>query len=281
MKNMKKIKLDILNKNSKSTLDEVNKLLKIMELLRDPNEGCPWDIKQNFSSIAPHTIEEAYEVSNAIEQKDYNELKNELGDLLLQVIFHSQIAKEKNLFNFDDVIKSINQKLIRRHPHIFKNIKDINNEIDVKQQWDKIKEKERGNDKSLKSDLGGITQNIPSILKAQKLQERASLYGFDWLRIEDTIEKLNEEIQELKEVYESNNNKRILDESGDLLFSAINIVRKLNISADQALSHANQKFITRYQKSEELSKNEKEIFSKLSLEKKNIYWEKSKNILND
>ena len=259
-------------------LNNLNKLIKIMELLRDPVNGCAWDLKQTFSSIAPFTIEEAYEVSQAIQDENFDELKDELGDLLLQVIFHSQLANEKNYFDFNDVVTSIKNKLIRRHPHIFKKTSKIKTAEGVKRQWDKIKIQEKRNKKNnlIDNQINEITKNLPSIIKAQKLQETASKHGFDFRNVDQCIQKLLEELDEFNEAQISNNNKKLLDESGDLIFSVINILRKSGVNSEEALNHANRKFIKRYNKSEELAKKDSIDFSNAPIKTKNNYWLKSK-----
>ena len=263
--------------NDKKT-KELDKLLKIMSHLRDPDKGCPWDIKQTFESIAPYTIEEAYEVNQSIQDKDYDELMDELGDLLLQVVFLSQIAKEKKLFKFNDVVKSINKKLIRRHPHIFEKNTNIKSPNDVKNQWDKIKEQENKNKSKNTNTLGKITKNLPSILKSQKIQEEVSKDGFDFKNVNDCILKLQEEIQEFKEALKTNDKQKCLDEGGDILFASINILRKTGINSQEALEYANNKFTKRYNYSEILAQKENKNFAEVSLKEKHKYWLKSKKI---
>ena len=263
--------------NDKKT-NELDKLLNIMSHLRDPDKGCPWDIKQTFKSIAPYTIEEAYEVSQSIQDEDYHELKDELGDLLLQVVFLSQIAKEKHLFKFNDVVKSINKKLIRRHPHIFEKNTNIKTPDDVKNQWDRIKEKEKKEKTKNINTLSKITKNLPSIIKSQKIQDEVSKDGFDFKNVNDCILKLQEEIQEFKEALKTNDKQKCLDEGGDVLFSSINILRKAGINSQEALEYANNKFTKRYNYSEMLARKENKNFAEISLEKKHKYWLKSKKI---
>ena len=263
--------------NDKKT-NELDKLLNIMSHLRDPDKGCPWDIKQTFESIAPYTIEEAYEVSQSIQDKDYDELMDELGDLLLQVVFLSQIAKEKKLFKFNDVVKSINKKLIRRHPHIFEKNTNIKSPNDVKNQWDKIKEQENKNKSKNTNTLGKITKNLPSILKSQKIQEEVRKDGFDFKNVNECILKLQEEIQEFKEALKTNNKQKCLDEGGDILFASINILRKTGINSQEALEYANNKFTKRYNCSEILAQKENKNFAEVPLEEKHRYWLKSKKI---
>ncbi len=263
--------------NDKKT-NELEKLLNIMSHLRDPDKGCPWDIKQTFKSIAPYTIEEAYEVNQSIQDEDYSELKDELGDLLLQVVFLSQIAKEKHLFKFNDVVKSINKKLIRRHPHIFERNTNIKTPDDVKNQWDRIKEQEKKEKRKNINTLSKITKNLPSIIKSQKIQEEVSKDGFDFKNVNDCILKLQEEIQEFKEALKTNDKQKCLDEGGDVLFSSINILRKSGINSQEALEYANNKFTKRYNYSEMLARKENKNFAEISLEKKHKYWLKSKKI---
>ena len=263
--------------NDKKT-NELDKLLNIMSHLRDPDKGCPWDIKQTFKSIAPYTIEEAYEVNQSIQDEDYHELKDELGDLLLQIIFLSQIAKEKHLFKFNDVVKSINKKLIRRHPHIFEKNTNIKTPDDVKNQWDRIKEQEKKEKTKNINTLSKITKNLPSIIKSQKIQEEVSKDGFDFKNVNDCILKLQEEIQEFKEALKTNDKQKCLDEGGDVLFSSINILRKAGINSQEALEYANNKFTKRYNYSEMLARKENKNFAEISLEKKHKYWLKSKKI---
>jgi len=267
---------------SDKKLNDLNKLIKIMELLRDPENGCAWDLKQTFSSIAPYTIEEAYEVTQAIQDENFDELKEELGDLLLQVVFHSQLANEKKYFDFNDVVTSITVKLIRRHPHIFEKNSKIKTAEEVKKQWDKIKIQEKRDKKNnlIDNQINEVTKNLPSIIKAQKLQETASKQGFDFKNVEQCIKKLLEELEEFSEAKISNNNESLLDESGDLIFSVINILRKSGVNSEEALNHANRKFIKRYNKSEELAKKDSIDFSNAPSKIQNNYWLKSKKFFN-
>ena len=262
------------NKNIKN----IEKLIKIMSYLRDPKYGCAWDRKQSFESIAPYTVEEAYEVVQAIQDGDFEGLKDELGDLLLQVVFLSQLANEKNLFNFDNVVLSIKEKLIRRHPHIFdiKNEKTLNTPEEVKNQWDKIKLEENNNKKFDASALDRVTKTLPSVLKSQKIQEEVSKDGFDFKNVENCINKLLEELNEYKDALQAQNEKNLIDEGGDLLFSAINILRKSGINSEEALNYANTKFIKRYRKAEELASNDGFKFKETTISQKNEYWIKSK-----
>jgi ATP diphosphatase len=225
------------------------KLLKIMADLRDPVSGCPWNIEQTFETIMPCTIEEAYEVSEAITDRDYNNLKQELGDLLLQVVFHAQIAKDRNLFDIKDVINAICSKIINRHPHVFSEPKTL----DVKQQkilWEEQKSFERtviAKTKSI-SALAGISAAYPALMRSQKLQQRASSVGFDWNDITKVVEKVKEEMEELQyELKNTGNKDAIEEELGDLLFSCVNLARHLDVDAETALHKASKKFSSRFQ----------------------------------
>lgn len=275
MKSKKNNTLSFLNDKK---IKELDKLLNIISYLRDPNKGCPWDIKQTFKSIAPYTIEEAYEVNQSIQDENYNELKDELGDLLLQVVFLSQIAQENKLFNFNDVVESIKNKLIRRHPHIFEKNTSIKTPDDVKNEWNKIKKQEekiKGNSTNNYT-LEKITKNLPSLIKSQKIQEEVSKDGFDFNNVNDCIMKLQEEIKEFVDALKTNDKQKCLDEGGDVLFSSINILRKAGINSEEALEHANNKFTKRYNNSEMLANKDNKKFSELTLEKKHKYWLKSK-----
>jgi ATP diphosphatase len=238
------------NNSSQISARKINKLLDIMALLRNKDKGCPWDKEQNFASIAPCTIEEAYEVLDAIEKNDMSALKEELGDLLLQVVFHAQMAAEQNIFNFQDVVNSITTKLITRHPHIFEQESSNANIKTAKDQeiaWEQQKEQERNNkvaDSTQYSVLDGVANALPSLLRAAKLQKRAAKIGFDWPDLNDVFAKIVEELQEVKQ--EIATNGAIEEEIGDLLFSVVNLARKLNIDPEQALRGGNAKFTKRF-----------------------------------
>tara|TARA_B100001250_G_C19651874_1_gene723059 strand:+ start:22 stop:903 length:882 start_codon:yes stop_codon:yes gene_type:complete len=256
-KNMKKISNEEL-KNIHS-LAPIDKIRKIIEILRNPIDGCPWDIKQNYQSLADYSIEEAYELVNAIERNDVDDIKNELGDLLLQVILISQVATDKGDFNFDDVCNEISKKIIRRHPQIFDhnyNLKDLPHE-----SWEKIKTLERS-EKELKKKniLDDIEINMPSILRSIKIQKKAASLNFDWLNKELVLNKVDEELDELKEAIIENGNHNIEEELGDLFFTLINLSRHLNLNPDQTLRKANEKFIHRFNCMENL------------IEDKNLKW---------
>ncbi len=223
---------------------KMTELLQLMAQLRDPNKGCPWDLAQNFESIAPYTLEEAYEVADAIEKKDMPSLQDELGDLLYHVIFHARLAEEQQLFSFADVVNSISSKLVRRHPHVFSSL-DI--EADqLEKQWEAQKRQERvGSEKA--GILSSVNSKQPAMNHALKIQKAASSVGFDWTEVVPVFDKLDEEIDELKqEIGLDNNQQRIEEELGDVLFSCINLSRHLTINPDGALRKASSRFSTRF-----------------------------------
>ena len=241
----------------------LTELLAIMSRLRDPKTGCPWDVEQTFETIAPHTIEEAYEVREAISNKDYDNLKDELGDLLFQIVFHSKIAEDSKLFCFEDVVQNICTKMIKRHPHVFGDakIETVNEQLD---SWEDLKAKERevqsANQLEPLSALDGVSVAYPALLRAEKLQKRAARVGFDWKEIEPVFNKLDEEVSELTDVLNGNCDKlRLEEELGDILFTCVNIARHLSIDPETALHKANKKFTQRFQHVETLLKEEMNI----------------------
>lgn len=242
------------------------RLVEIMDKLR---EECPWDKKQTISSLRYLTIEEVYELSDAILDEDFEEIKKELGDLLLHIVFYSRIASEKNKFDISDVLNTISDKLIHRHPHIYGNIK-VKDEKDVKENWEKLKLKEGKN-----SVLEGVPKSLPAVVKAYRIQEKVRGIGFDWQNKEQVWDKVLEEIQELKDE-EINKSDRIEDEFGDLLFALINYSRFININPEDALEKTNKRFIKRFQILESLIKKDEKEFSDLSFEEMNLFWEKAK-----
>ena len=255
----------------------IKQLLEIMAQLRDPQKGCPWDRKQSYESIVPHTLEEAYEVADCIERGDFAHLKDELGDLLFQVIFYSQLASEERRFEFNDVVDNLNQKLLRRHPHVFDpNFADDTSldhpaddadksisEKAVSSNWEKIKQQEKRSDKSpLKiSVLDDVPAALPALSRAQKLQKRAANVGFDWPNLAPALAKITEETEELHQALENNDADNALEEIGDLMFSCVNVVRHLKADSEQLLRRANDKFEARFRKIENM------------LDKQGIRWE--------
>lgn len=267
-----------------------NKFSEFVEIVKRLRKECPWDREQTNDSIKAATIEEAYEVVEAIEKKDYEELKNELGDLLLHVVFHTTIASETNGFNIDDVIDSIKEKLIRRHPHVFGEVK-VSGAEEVKKNWEEIKMSE-----GRKSVLDGVPEMLPALQRAHRLQEKAAKVGFDWERKEDVWEKVIEEIAEMHEVERIKNekfkntysgseeelstlNKKLEDELGDVFFALVNYSRFLNINPENALRRANQKFIKRFAYVEERISELGKKLSESNLQEMDKYWEESKNVL--
>jgi nucleoside triphosphate diphosphatase len=261
---------------SKRPIDE---LLRIMAALRDPKNGCPWDVKQTFETIAPYTIEEAYEVADAIDRKDYSDLRDELGDLLLQVVFHARMAEEAGRFDFGDVVGSICDKMIRRHPHVFD--RDAEKLADADAQtvaWEEHKRREREaggeTDASL---LAGISRGLPEWQRALKLQKRASRIGFDWTQPEPVLDKLREEIDEVRaELVNGADHARIADEVGDVLFVAINLARLTGVDYSSALRNANAKFERRFRRMEELAAAEGTGLDGKSLAEQDAYWDRAK-----
>lgn len=222
------------------------RLLEIMRCLRDPETGCPWDIEQDFSTIAPYTIEEAYEVADAIEREAWDELKGELGDLLFQSVFHAQMASERGLFTFDEVADTMSDKMVARHPHVFG---DENRDKSAEQQtrdWEAIKAAERA-EKKQTGTLDGVAVGLPALLRAYKLQKRAARVGFDWPSADQVIDKIAEEAAELREACEELTQTEVEEEFGDLLFVMANLGRHLGVEPEAALRAANAKFIKRFQ----------------------------------
>lgn len=270
--------------------NSINTLLEIMKQLRDPERGCSWDKKQDFVSIAPYTVEEAYEVADAIERNDMVDLVDELGDLLLQVVFHAQMAAEMNAFDFSDVVESINKKMIRRHPHIFGENKNLSPQ-EVKQQWEAIKQEEQLEKKRKKAQIGSqqhlrketyisdIPNNLPALTRAYKISQKAVQVGFEWETIDDVFDKLDEEKRELQEAILSNNQDHIEEEMGDLLFVAVNLSRKCNIHPEQAMHRFNRKFIDRFSSIENRLADQGLSLEEASLEQMEAAWQNAKNPL--
>ena len=239
---------------------QIDRLLAIMARLRDPERGCEWDLAQDFSTIAPYTIEEAYEVADAIERADYGELRGELGDLLLQVVFHARMAEEAGLFAFEDVARAIGDKMEARHPHIFGDAGGTMTDA----RWEEMKAAERA-DKGERGAMDGVARALPALLRAEKLQKRAARDGFDWPDREGPAAKVAEEVAELREAPAEKQE----EEAGDLLFAAVNLVRAYGISPEQALRRANDKFERRYRGMEAKA----QTFSALSLEEQEALWQ--------
>jgi MazG family protein len=224
---------------------EIAQLLDIMARLRDPDTGCPWDVEQDFKSVAPYTIEEAYEVADAIERNNYNDLKDELGDLLLQVVFHSRMAEEAGLFDFSDVATAINDKMIRRHPHVFGDAVQRDSAAQ-NLEWEQQKARERVDGEKGHSILDDIPLAFPALKRAQKLQKRAASVGFDWPNAERVLDKVHEEIAEVMDAAAGKDQAHIAEEIGDLMFVCTNLGRKMNVDVEAATRSANAKFERRY-----------------------------------
>ena len=262
----------------------IEKLRWIMSELRDPETGCPWDIKQTFATIVPHTIEEAYEVadavSEAVEQQDFSELEKELGDLLFQVIFYSQLGQEQKLFDFDSVVAAICEKLIRRHPHVFAN-ESLTTDAEIKANWENEKAKERqskNQDKNI-SILADIPKNLPALSQAAKIQKRCSHVGFDWHDINDVFAKIEEEVVEVKDELHRNP-QALAEELGDLMFAVVNLCRHAKQDPENLLRKANQKFTKRFHGVEQQVDNSGQTFEQHSLEELEQYWQNVKQLEN-
>ncbi|PIE85959.1 MAG: nucleoside triphosphate pyrophosphohydrolase [Bacteroidia bacterium] len=249
--------------------ESFEKLLDIMDELR---EKCPWDKKQNFESIRTLTIEETYELADAIFNKNLNEIKKELGDLLLHIVFYSKMASEQKAFDIADVIDSLNEKLIYRHPHIFGDVK-VSNATEVANNWEELKLKEKGGNKSV---LSGIPKSLPALVKANRIQDKARGVGFDWEDKTQIWDKVIEEFKELKKEVENNDKDKMEAEFGDLLFAVINAARLYGINPENALERTNQKFTKRFNYLEKNTIKKGLSLRDMSLDEMNEYWEKAK-----
>lgn len=251
----------------KSQLEAFNRLLDIMDDLR---EKCPWDQKQTFETLRHLTIEETYELADAILENDLQEIKKELGDVLLHIVFYAKIGSEKNAFDIADVANAISDKLIDRHPHIYGDV-IVENEADVKRNWEQLKLKE-----GKKSVLEGVPKSLPAVVKASRIQEKVAGVGFDWEKPEQVWEKVQEELAELNEEIKNGNNANIEKEFGDVLFSMINYARFIGVNPENALEKTNKKFINRFQFLEETASKEGKKLAEMSLTEMDVIWEKSK-----
>ena len=247
---------------------QTDRLLAIMARLRDPQTGCEWDTAQNFATIAPYTIEEAYEVADAIERGDMDDLRGELGDLLFQVVFHARMAEEASSFTYADVARDICDKMEARHPHIFGNEGGVMEDS----RWEDLKAAER-EVSGATSAMDGVAKALPALLRSHKLQKRAARVGFEWPDSAGPLEKLKEELAELDQA--QTDEERLL-EAGDVLFVAVNIVRRYGVDPEQALRASNAKFERRFKVMEQLSENEGEDFATLDLDRQEEYWQRAK-----
>ena len=262
--------------------ENISKLVLIMERLRNKENGCEWDLQQTYKTIAPYTIEESYEVAEAIYENNMEKLCDELGDLLLQVIFHSQIAHERGDFHLEDVISAVCKKMIRRHPHIFGNANN-KNISSIRKTWEEIKQKEReqfSKNKKTISLLDGISTTLPAITRAMKLQQRASEIGFDWTNIYQVFDKMYEEIEELKAEIEVEypDKSRVQDEIGDILFVATNIARIAGYEPETSLILSNRKFEKRFKEMENYTRDNNQSIEDLTPEELDSYWLMAKNM---
>ncbi len=267
---------------------DISRLIEIMEALRQPETGCPWDVVQTFETIKPYTIEEAYEVADAIERKDMDDLCEELGDLLLQVVFHARIAEERGEFAFGDVVEAVTSKMIRRHPHVFA-VSAANTPDSVKLQWDQIKAEEkreraerrarRGITEDFKAGfLGGVQRSQPALTEALKLQEQAARIGFDWSDPAPILDKIEEEIAELREALAEGKPEKVSDELGDLIFALVNIGRHVKADPEDALRGTNTKFRRRFNHIETSLTENGETLQEASLERMEDLWQAAKRI---
>lgn len=267
---------------------DISRLIEIMVALRTPVTGCPWDLEQDFASIKPYTIEEAYEVADAIERNDMDDLCDELGDLLLQVVFHARMAEEAGEFAFGDVVEAVTRKMIRRHPHVFER-SDADTPGAVKQQWDAIKQEEkreraerraaRGITEDFKAGfLGTVHRSQPALTEALKLQERAAKVGFDWSEAEPILDKIEEEVRELREALQAGHPEKVADELGDLIFAMVNIGRHVSVDPENALRGTNTKFRRRFNHIEIELQKSGETLEAATLERMEELWQSAKAI---
>ncbi|SDR05200.1 nucleoside triphosphate pyrophosphohydrolase [Pseudovibrio sp. Tun.PSC04-5.I4] len=266
---------------------DISRLIEIMKALRTPVTGCPWDLEQTFKTISPYTIEEAYEVADAIEREDLPDLKEELGDLLLQVVYHAQIAEEEDAFAFEDVVEAITKKMIRRHPHVFGDDEQKAAGF-PKGAWDKVKDEEKLERKQLRQQMGLLEKQprfldevpsaFPALTEAEKLQHRASKVGFDWGAAEPVLAKIKEEIDELTEEVQAGtpDRNKIEDELGDVLFALANLARHLEIQPEAALKRTNAKFRRRFAHIEDAATEEQRPLADLSLDEMEAHWQAAK-----
>ena len=262
-------------------MQSIQQLLDIMRSLRDPDSGCPWDLQQDFQSLIPYTIEEAYEVADAIERNNVDDIKNELGDLLFQIVFYSQLATEQQAFDFNDVAQTISDKLTRRHPHVFADAKIKNAEEQTK-EWEKLKQQERkakaGASASILSHLDDVSRTLPSLMRAEKLQKRAAREGFDWPSVKGVMAKVYEELDEVQQEFDAEvqNQARLEDEIGDLFFSCINLSRHAGVDAEQSLRKANLKFERRFRALEEIANSKNLQLNEMTTDKLEDLWQEVK-----
>ncbi|MES9993316.1 MAG: nucleoside triphosphate pyrophosphohydrolase [Candidatus Thiodiazotropha sp.] len=260
-------------------MQAMRRLLDIMAQLRDPASGCPWDLAQSYSTIVPYTLEEAYEVADSIQRGEMTELRDELGDLLFQIVFYCQIAKEEGHFDFNDVASGLCDKMVRRHPHVFSDA-HYENEEELRHAWEQKKAEERAQGKKASgptSHMDGVARALPALSRAEKLQKRAARVGFDWPDAQGALNKVNEELEEVRDEMGQADKDRLQDELGDLLFSMVNLIRLLGLDAEQSLSRANAKFERRFRAMENLIHEQgTNSLNELSLQQLDTAWERVK-----
>ena len=268
---------------------DISRLLEIMAALRTPTTGCPWDLEQDFASIVPYTIEEAYEVADAIERKDLDDLRDELGDLLLQVVFHAQMASETGTFSFGDVVEAITTKMIRRHPHVFGDARAEDGGL-AKGQWERIKAEEKAEKRAKRLARGlsaedhgagyldSVPISMPALTRALKLQQKAAKVGFDWAEAEPILAKIEEEIAECRAALKENDAAAKADEFGDVLFSLVNLGRHLDLDPESALQGTNAKFRQRFHAIESALKADGRTLADSSLDEMEALWQQAKTL---
>lgn len=256
-------------------MTSIEQLLQIMARLRDPQSGCPWDLKQTYASIVPHTLEEAYEVADAIERGDMHDLREELGDLLFQVVFYSQIASEEGLFDFAQVAEGIAQKMLRRHPHVFGDAEYADDHA-LREAWEQTKAQERAGKSGEQDDshLAGVTRALPALLRAEKLQKKAARVGFDWPDVGGAFDKTREELDEVEQALQEKDRDHLEEELGDLMFAMVNVMRLLDFKAEHSLRRANDKFERRFRRMEQmLAERGQRSLQDLNLDEMESAWE--------
>jgi len=251
-----------------------DQLVQLMTTLRGP-QGCPWDRKQTLQTLKPFVIEESYEVVDAIDRNDRDDLREELGDFLLQAVFIAELTREEGSFDIYDSVTAIHDKLVHRHPHVFGDV-EAHDAEQVLVNWEKLKNEERKAEN--KSVLAGVPQALPALLRASRLTEKAARVGFDWRRTEDVFEKIEEEIAEVHEAIDSGDERKIHDEIGDLLFTVANVARKLNVNAEEALQSANRKFTRRFETMERAVREKGQNLDQLTLEEMDALWDAAKTL---
>lgn len=268
-------------------MSQIETLLKLMACLRDQDHGCPWDQKQNYKTVAPYTLEEAYEVLDAIEREDFVHLKEELGDLLFQIVFYAQMAQEEGRFQFEDIVDGIVKKMLRRHPHVFPDADMARfgeptsmTEKQISEQWQAIKAQEKEsqnqNEAVPQSVLSDVPVSLPALMQAVKLQQQASKFGFDWDDVSPVFAKIREELDELEEAIREQERNHIEEEMGDILFAMTNLARHLAVSPDIALNRTNYKFRRRFHRIEALVSSKNKKLTDCSLKELDCYWEQAK-----